>query len=75
MRDLRQDPLIVRGEIAEEAVESAVIAGHEKYAGEFEIRIGPGLGPEAGQIPAEEPEIPPEADPDTQTRKDGPEPG
>jgi choline/carnitine/betaine transport len=75
MRDLRQDPLIVRGEIAEEAVESAVIAGHEKYAGEFEIRIGPGLGPEAGQIPAEEPEIPPEADPGTQTRKDGPEPG
>ncbi|MFE9394325.1 BCCT family transporter [Streptomyces flavidovirens] len=42
MRDLRQDPLIVRGELAEEAVESAVIAGHEKYAGEFEIRIGPG---------------------------------
>ncbi len=49
MRDLRQDPLIVRGEIAEEAVESAVIAGHEKYAGEFEIRIGP--GPEAGDGP------------------------
>ncbi|MGX1880869.1 BCCT family transporter [Streptomyces sp. NPDC055287] len=47
MRDLRQDPLIVRGEIAEEAVESAVIAGHEKYAGEFEIRIGP--GPEADE--------------------------
>ncbi|MFJ8076962.1 BCCT family transporter [Streptomyces sp. NPDC096176] len=46
MRDLRQDPLIVRGELAEEAVETAVIAGHEKYAGDFEIRIGP--GPEAG---------------------------
>ncbi|MFI9586300.1 BCCT family transporter [Streptomyces sp. NPDC052236] len=45
MRDLRQDPLIVRGELAEEAVETAVIAGHEKYAGEFEIRIGPGPGP------------------------------
>ncbi|MFF8289742.1 BCCT family transporter [Streptomyces sp. NPDC016309] len=41
MRDLRRDPLIVRGELAEEAVEEAVIAGHEKYAGEFEIRIGP----------------------------------
>ncbi|MET9518954.1 BCCT family transporter [Streptomyces sp. NPDC002994] len=54
MRDLRQDPLIVRGEIAEEAVESAVIAGHEKYAGEFEIRIGP--GPEAGTTPGEEDE-------------------
>nr|WP_251070476.1 BCCT family transporter [Streptomyces sp. ISL-96] len=54
MRDLRQDPLIVRGEIAEEAVESAVIAGHEKYAGEFEIRIGP--GPEADATPGEEDE-------------------
>ncbi|MGR8007169.1 BCCT family transporter [Streptomyces hypolithicus] len=42
MRDLRRDPLIVRGEIVEEAVETAVIAGHEKYAGDFEIRIGPG---------------------------------
>ncbi|MFI6105357.1 BCCT family transporter [Streptomyces sp. NPDC051310] len=42
MRDLRKDPLIVRGQLAEEAVEEAVIAGHEKYAGDFEIRIGPG---------------------------------
>ncbi|MFF8382079.1 BCCT family transporter [Streptomyces kanasensis] len=41
MKDLRKDPLIVRGELAEEAVEDAVIAGHEKYAGDFEIRIGP----------------------------------
>ncbi|MEK8173194.1 BCCT family transporter [Streptomyces sp. M19] len=41
MRDLRSDPLIVRGEKGEEVVEMAVIAGHEKYAGEFEIRIGP----------------------------------
>ncbi len=41
LRDLRKDPLIVRGELAEEAMEDAVIAGHEKYAGEFEIRIGP----------------------------------
>jgi choline/carnitine/betaine transport len=71
MRDLRQDPLIVRGEIAEEAVETAVIAGHEKYAGEFEIRIGPGTGPEAGQIPVEE-ETPPEPDEDPERRKDGP---
>ncbi|MET9427244.1 BCCT family transporter [Streptomyces sp. NPDC003036] len=63
MRDLRQDPLIVRGELAEEAVEEAVIAGHEKYAGEFEIRIGPaepdaghgrGAGPEGGEEPGEE---------------------
>ncbi|MFE5123288.1 BCCT family transporter [Streptomyces sp. NPDC056669] len=41
MKDLRRDPLIVRGERGEEAVEMAVIAGHEKYDGEFEIRIGP----------------------------------
>lgn len=33
MRDLRHDPLIVRGEIGVEAVGSAVIAGHEKYDG------------------------------------------
>ncbi|MGW0699784.1 BCCT family transporter [Streptomyces sp. NPDC002867] len=69
MRDLRQDPLIVRGEIAEEAVESAVIAGHEKYAGEFEIRIGPGTGPEAGRIPPEEAENGP-GTPDTDTPPD-----
>ncbi|MER6995522.1 BCCT family transporter [Streptomyces sp. NPDC000410] len=41
MRDLRHDPLIVRGERGEEAVETAVIAGHEQYDGDFEIRIGP----------------------------------
>ncbi|MEV4330875.1 BCCT family transporter [Streptomyces sp. NPDC049597] len=69
MRDLRQDPLIVRGEIAEEAVESAVIAGHEKYAGEFEIRIGPGTGPEAGRIPPEEAQSGP-GTPDTDTPPD-----
>ncbi|MCQ4214329.1 BCCT family transporter, partial [Streptomyces longispororuber] len=42
MRDLRQDPLIVRGDMGIEVVEAAVVAGHEKYGGEFEIRIGPG---------------------------------
>ncbi|MFJ3768848.1 BCCT family transporter [Streptomyces sp. NPDC090082] len=42
MRDLRKDPLIVRGELGEEAVDLAVIAGHEKYDGDFELRIGPG---------------------------------
>ncbi|MFE0134103.1 BCCT family transporter [Streptomyces sp. NPDC059037] len=41
MRDLRHDPLIVRGEHGTEAVEKAVIAGHEQYDGDFEIRIGP----------------------------------
>ncbi|MFE0099768.1 BCCT family transporter [Streptomyces sp. NPDC059009] len=41
MRDLRSDPLIVRGEHGTDAVEKAVIAGHEQYDGEFEIQIGP----------------------------------
>ncbi|MFV2117287.1 BCCT family transporter [Streptomyces sp. Act-28] len=40
-RDLRQDPLIIRGRIGKEVVETAVIAGHEKYDGDFELRIGP----------------------------------
>ncbi|MFF8097370.1 BCCT family transporter [Streptomyces sp. NPDC016675] len=44
MRDLRRDPLIVRGEMASEAVELAVIEGHKQYEGDFEIRIGPGPG-------------------------------
>ncbi|WP_433544805.1 BCCT family transporter [Streptomyces sp. CA-294286] len=44
MRDLRRDPLIVRGERGVEAVEAAVIEGHKKYEGDFEIRIGPGNG-------------------------------
>ncbi|MGK5532205.1 BCCT family transporter [Streptomyces sp. URMC 129] len=42
MRDLRHDAVILRGEQAEEAVEMAVIAGQQRYAGDFEIRIGPG---------------------------------
>nr|WP_309237987.1 BCCT family transporter [Streptomyces albidus (ex Kaewkla and Franco 2022)] len=40
-QDLRRDRLIIVGERGDEAVETAVIAGHEKYGGEFEIRIGP----------------------------------
>ncbi|WP_411109287.1 BCCT family transporter [Streptomyces sp. c-19] len=47
MRDLRKDPLIVRGEVGVEVVELAVIAGHEKYDGDFELRIGPG-SPDSG---------------------------
>ncbi|MEW2555836.1 BCCT family transporter [Streptomyces zhihengii] len=51
MRDLRHDPLIVRGEIGTEAVESAVIAGHEQYAGDFELQIRPTDGePEDGAL-------------------------
>ncbi|SCG07795.1 choline/carnitine/betaine transport [Streptomyces sp. MnatMP-M27] len=51
LKDLRRDPLIVRGEKGEEAVEMAVIAGHEKYDGEFEIRIGP-ASPSASDSPS-----------------------
>ncbi|MFF0487209.1 BCCT family transporter [Streptomyces sp. NPDC004435] len=47
MRDLREDPLIVRGRVGKEIVEVAVIAGHEQYDGDFELRIGPG-GPDGG---------------------------
>lgn len=46
LRDLRRDPLIVRGERAEAAIETAVIAGHEQYAGDFALHIGPGDGEE-----------------------------
>ncbi|MGW2629189.1 BCCT family transporter [Streptomyces chattanoogensis] len=48
LRDLRSDPLIVRGQKGEEAVEMAVIAGHEQYDGDFEFRIGPGNGNGSG---------------------------
>ncbi|MEV0924735.1 BCCT family transporter [Streptomyces spongiicola] len=41
MRDLRHDPIILRGRRGEEAVDLAVIAGHERYDGDFELRIGP----------------------------------
>ncbi len=57
MRDLRSDPLIVRGLKGEEVVEMAVIAGHERYDGDFEIRIGPGNGAaDAGGEPVGEAE-------------------
>ncbi|MFJ4682139.1 BCCT family transporter [Streptomyces sp. NPDC088789] len=46
MRDLRRDPLIVREEMGSEAVELAVIEGHKRYDGEFELRVGPGVGTE-----------------------------
>ncbi|MGP4115463.1 BCCT family transporter [Streptomyces sp. 4N509B] len=42
MRDLRRDPLILRGEKGEQVVEMAVINGHRRYDGDFEIAIGPG---------------------------------
>ncbi|MFI7008544.1 BCCT family transporter [Streptomyces sp. NPDC050145] len=77
MRDLRQDPLIVRGNMGIEVVEAAVVAGHEKYGGEFEIRIGPGdsletegdpIGKHLHREPGEEPR--PEEEGDTPLAKD-----
>ncbi|MES5820592.1 BCCT family transporter [Streptomyces sp. RG80] len=57
-RDLRHDPLIIRGRRGEEAIETAVIAGHEQYDGDFELQIGPCAptdGPDASQPgPSEE---------------------
>ncbi|WP_434599263.1 BCCT family transporter [Streptomyces sp. A5-4] len=60
MRDLHKDPLIVRGEKGLEAIETAVIAGHEQYDGDFELQIGPGTGDtdtngESGTTGVEEP--------------------
>ncbi|MDQ1034913.1 choline/carnitine/betaine transport [Streptomyces sp. V3I8] len=51
MRDLRRDPVIVRNEMGSEAVELAVIEGHRKYDGDFEIRVGPGPGTETNGDP------------------------
>ncbi|MET8687001.1 BCCT family transporter [Streptomyces sp. NPDC004732] len=55
MRDLRHDPLIVRGEHGTEVLEKAVIAGHEHHDGDFELQIGPatddGDGPEQDNDP------------------------
>ncbi|UQA97661.1 BCCT family transporter [Streptomyces halobius] len=47
VRDLRSDELVERGQKGEEAVEMAVITGHEQYDGDFEFQIGPGTGGEA----------------------------
>lgn len=59
-KDLRNDPLILRDERGEEVVGSAVVAGHERYDGEFELRIGP-ADPDAG--PAVLPTEPDEDEP------------
>ncbi|WP_302061178.1 hypothetical protein [Streptomyces sp. A3M-1-3] len=34
------------GRSGSEAVAQAVIAGHAEYDGDFELRIGPGTGPD-----------------------------
>ncbi|WP_407698806.1 BCCT family transporter [Streptomyces acidicola] len=55
MRDLRRDPVIVREEMASEAVESAVIVGQSRYDGDFEIKVGPGQGSETEGDPIGKP--------------------
>lgn len=50
LKDLRSDPLIVRGQKGEEAIEAAVVAGHEQYEGEFEIQIGPANGATSEEV-------------------------
>ncbi|GGY12712.1 BCCT family transporter [Streptomyces minutiscleroticus] len=57
MRDLRADPVVVRRAMGSEAVQLAVIEGHKKYDGEFEIRIGPGQGTEVEGDPIGMPPI------------------
>ncbi|WP_051855819.1 BCCT family transporter [Streptomyces sp. NRRL B-1347] len=59
MKDLRHDPLIVRGEHGTDAVERAVLAGHEQYDGDFELQIGPSDSTEAdtgGDTPSPRPD-------------------
>ncbi|MGY1437298.1 BCCT family transporter [Streptomyces reniochalinae] len=51
-KDLRRDPLIIRTERGEEAVGSAVVAGHEQYGGDFEFQIAP-VDPDAPKLDAE----------------------
>nr|WP_216677257.1 BCCT family transporter [Streptomyces sp. MNP-20] len=59
MKDLRHDPLIVRGEHGTDAVERAVLAGHEQYDGDFELQIGPSDSTDAetgGDTPSSQPD-------------------
>ncbi|NUS44820.1 MAG: BCCT family transporter [Mycobacteriaceae bacterium] len=41
LRDLRRDPLMLLAEQASEVVEQAVIEGHERYDGDFALRVDP----------------------------------
>ncbi len=48
LKDLRQDPLMVRGEYAKEAVEQAVISGVTEHGDDFVISVEP--DPDAEQV-------------------------
>ncbi|MGW3467451.1 BCCT family transporter [Saccharopolyspora sp. NPDC000995] len=41
MKDLREDPLMQRGEKGAQVLEQAVIAGTERHGGEFQLEVGP----------------------------------
>ncbi|MGI8310006.1 BCCT family transporter [Saccharopolyspora hattusasensis] len=44
MKDLREDPLMQRGEKGAQVLERAVIAGTERHGGEFQLEVGPTKG-------------------------------
>ncbi|MEU6159879.1 BCCT family transporter [Streptomyces sp. NPDC047130] len=56
MRDLRRDPLMLREEAANEALEDAVVQGYRKFDGDFELQVRPsqGTGPSSGSTVADD---------------------
>jgi hypothetical protein len=53
MCDLPKAPWMARGEMGVEAVESAMITGHEQYDGDLELRIGPVRGRRTRRVGSE----------------------
>ncbi|KAA5837376.1 BCCT family transporter [Saccharopolyspora hirsuta] len=41
LKDLREDPMMQRGEKGAQVLEQAVIAGTERHGGEFQLEVGP----------------------------------
>ncbi|MEU9580351.1 MULTISPECIES: BCCT family transporter [Streptomyces] len=56
MRDLRRDPLMLREEAANEALEDAVVTGYRKFDGDFELQVRPSQdsGPGSGSTVADD---------------------
>lgn len=50
-RDLRSDRLMLHTEEGAEAVASAVHAGHDRYDGDYELRVGPAPAPPSAERP------------------------
>ncbi|QIZ35878.1 BCCT family transporter [Saccharopolyspora sp. ASAGF58] len=44
MKDLREDPLMQRGEKGAQVLERAVIAGTDRHGGDFQLEVGPTAG-------------------------------